>query len=61
MNQGISLLSDLPPKLVTPSLFIVMASSLPRASQPKSSGRLGRCAFGIDCILSSGGLLSENN
>jgi len=60
-KQCISLFSDLPPKLVTPSLIIIMASALPCAGQPKSSSRLGRCAFSIDYLLSSRGSPSENN
>ena len=36
MEQWITLLSDLPPKLATPSLIIIMALVLPCVGQPKS-------------------------
>ena len=35
------LLSDSPPKLVTPSLIIIMASALPCTGQLKSFDQLG--------------------
>ena len=60
-KQRISLLRDLPPQLVTLSLIMVKASALSRAGQPMSSGWLGRCTLGIDCVLSSRGSPPENN
>jgi len=54
MEQRITLLNDLPPKLLTPLLIIVMVLILPRAGQPKSSHRLDRCALGVDSVLSLG-------
>jgi len=38
-----------------------MASILPRAGKPKSSGRLDTCALGINYVLSLGGSLLEND
>ena len=45
-NQRISLLSVFPFKLVISLSIIVMMSTLPRTSQSKLSGRLGRFALG---------------
>jgi len=61
MEQWITLLSDLPPKLVTSSLVIIVALVLPHAGQPKSSSWHGKCTLGINYVLSLRGSLSENN
>jgi len=61
MEQWITLLNDLPLKLVTPLLIIIMASVLAHADQPKSSDWLGRCALGVDCVFLLGDSLSKNN